>query len=208
MTASVRWHPEEQRRPDGSVRQVQAAWLVAQDAETPSKPRYLAYLGNHPRVTRQLQEECQFLYPEVEVDWRAVARALEQPPPLQRLDLESLARHWTDAASAQGHDPMEVEARIGGGRQHPLSDLARLLADPAVVGRIERTSGSILAYMLEFHADYAYALAKLALLLAGRHDELEQLEADEAARVRGARRSAQVAFWRAAARRVVDTLAS
>ena len=89
-------------------------------------------------------------------------------------------------AANQGLDPMEVEIRIGGGWKRPLSNLARLLSDAAAVARMERTSGSILAYMLEFHADYAFALAKLGLLMTGQHTELEQLEAEEATELKGA----------------------
>ena len=109
-------------------------------------------------------------------------------------------------AANQGLDPLEVEVRIGGGWQRPLSNLARLLSDTAAVARMERTSGSILAYMLEFHADYAYALAKLGLLMTGRHSELEQLEAEEASAVQGAPRARRVQFWRANAERIATSL--
>ena len=71
---------------------------------------------------------------------------------------------------------------------------------------MERTSGSILAYMLEFHADYAYALAKLGLLMTGQHTELEQLEAEEATELKGAPRARQVEFWRARAERIATSL--
>ncbi len=206
MPASVRWHPEEQRNPDGSVRRVQAAWLVAEPTEAEPRRRYLAYLGNSPHLTQQVRDECQVLYPEVEIDWGAVARALEHPPPIEGLDLETLAQRWTQLAANQGLDPMEVEIRIGGGWKRPLSNLARLLSDSAAVARMERTSGSILAYMLEFHADYAYALAKLGLLMTGQHTELEQLEAREATELKGAPRTRQVEFWRASAERIATSL--
>ena len=206
MPASVRWHPEEQRNPDGSVRRVQAAWLVAEPTAAEPRPRYLAYLGNSPHVTQQVREECQVLYPEVRIDWTAVAQALEHPPPIEGLDLETLAQRWAQMAANQGLDPLEVEVRIGGGWQRPLSNLARLLSDTAAVARMERTSGSILAYMLEFHPDYAYALAKLGLLMTGRHSELEQLEAEESSAVPGAPRARRVAFWRANAERIATSL--
>ncbi len=206
MSASVRWHPEEQRNPDGSVRRVQAAWLVAEATEAEPRRRYLAYLGNNPHVTQQVRDECQVLYPEIEIDWGAVARALEQPPPIEGLDLETLAQRWAQMAANQGLDPMEIEIRIGGGWKRPLSNLARLLSDSAAVARMERTSGSILAYMLEFHPDYAYALVKLGLLMTGRHTELEQLEAEEATELKGAPRARQVEFWRASADRIAASL--
>ena len=206
MPASVRWHPEEQRNPDGSVRRVLAAWLVAEPTVEEPRPRYLAYLGNNPHVTRQVQDECQVLYPEVQIDWTAVAQALEHPPPIEGLDLETLAQRWVEMAANQGLDPMEVEVRIGGGWKRPLSNLSRLLSDTAAVARMERTSGSILAYMLEFHPDYAYALAKLGLLMTGRHTELDELEAEEAAAVQGAPRARRVEFWRANAERIATAL--
>ena len=206
MSASVRWHPEEQRNPDGSVRRVQAAWLVAEATEAEPRRRYLAYLGNNPHVTQQVRDECQVLYPEIEIDWGAVARALEQPPPIEGLDLETLAQRWAQMAANQGLDPMEIEIRIGGGWKRPLSNLARLLSDSAAVARMERTSGSILAYMLQFHPDYAYALVKLGLLMTGRHTELEQLEAEEATELKGAPRARQVEFWRASADRIAASL--
>ena len=69
MCASVRWHPEEQRRDDGSVRTVRSAWLVADVTEhEDSQTRYLAYLGNRPQVTKQLREEFKALYPEIRID--------------------------------------------------------------------------------------------------------------------------------------------
>ena len=206
MPASVRWHPEEQRNPDGSVRRVLAAWLVAEPTAEEPRPRYLAYLGNNPHVTRQVQDECQVLYPEVQIDWTAVAQALEHPPPIEGLDLETLAQRWVEMAANQGLDPMEVEVRIGGGWRRPLSNLSRLLSDTAAVARMERTSGSILAYMLEFHPEYAYALAKLGLLMTGRHTDLERLEAEEAAAVQGAPRARRVEFWRANAERIATAL--
>ena len=206
MPASVRWHPEEQHNSDGSVRRVQAAWLVAEPTNTEPRPRYLAYLGNNPHVTQQVRDECQVLYPEIEIDWGAVADALEHPPPIEGLDLETLAQRWAQMASNQGLDPMEVEVRIGGGWRRPLSNLARLLSDSAAVARMERTSGSILAYMLEFHPDYAYALAKLGLLMTGQHAQLEQLEAEETTAIQGAPRAQQVEFWRTSAKQIAGSL--
>ena len=203
MPASVRWHTEEQTKEDGRVRRVQAAWLVADVAdEGETRTRYLAYLGNRPHVTQQLRDEWQILYPDIEIDWADVISALENPPPMEAISLEDLAQHWGDIVAAQGLNPIEIEMRLGRGRHRPLSDLARLLADPGVVGRVERTSGSIMAYMLEFHPDYAYAVAKLALLLGGHEKELERLEEEEPSSRRKIARPNRVKFWRDSCKRV------
>lgn len=203
MPASVRWHTEELAKENGTVRRVQAAWLVADLAdERERRTRYLAYLGNQPHVTQQLRDECGILYPEIEIDWVDVTCALESPPPIEEISLEDLAQRWGDIVAAQGLNPIEIETRLGRGRQRPLSDLARLLADPGVVGRVERTSGSIMAYMLEFHPDYAYAVAKLALLLAGYDEDLECLEAGEPSPRTKTPRPSRVKFWRDSYNRV------
>ena len=209
MSASVRWHPEEQRRDDGSVRNVRSAWLVADGSDDgESQTRYLAYLGNRPQVTKQLREECEVLYPEIKIDWVEVARAIEKPPPVVAPDLEALAQHWSEAVIEQGYEPIEIEARIGRGRQRPLSDLSRLIEDAGVVGRIERTSGSIMAYMTEFHPNYAYAVAKLYVLLIGNEEEFERLEAEEPSVFRKMPRADQVKFWRGSVERIQHSLNS
>ena len=137
-----------------------------------------------------------------------MARAIEDPPPVVAPDLEALAQHWSEAVIEQGYEPIEVEARIGRGRQRPLSDLSRLIEDAGVVGRIERTSGSIMAYMTEFHPNYAYAVAKLYVLLVGDKDELEMLEAEEPSMFRKMPRAEQVEFWRRSVERIQHSLNS
>ena len=128
MSASVRWHPEEQRRDDGSVRNVRSAWLVADgdgsdDGE--SQTRYLAYLGNRPQVTKQLREECEVLYPEIKIDWVEVARAIENPPPVVAPDLEAL-----DIASDFHHrhyHPLETKKNSRGLRRKSRRFFGRCL---------------------------------------------------------------------------------
>ena len=124
MPASVRWHTEELTKENGRARRVQAAWLVADVAdEGETRTRYLAYLGNRPHVTQQLRDECQILYPDIEIDWADVISALENPPAMEAISLEDLAQHWGDIVAAQGLNPIEIEMRLGRGRHRPLSDL-------------------------------------------------------------------------------------
>ena len=208
MSASVRWHPEEHRGPDGTVRQLQAAWLVACVAGTAGRPaqqRYLAYLGVRPRVTPELACECQVLYPEIEIDWDRVREAVRHPPPVAPLSLDELALHRTEAALAQRYQPADVEYRIGRGLRRPLTELRTLLADPATVARLERTSGSVIRYLVDFHPEYAYAVGKLWLLLDGSNEELGRLEAEEPRPGRGVSRADQLRFWRRGIRRVQES---
>ncbi len=201
MPITVRWGFEDRTAADGATHRVRVAWIVdapAVDAADVGRPRYLAYLGDHPAVTAQLTEEFAALYPDLEVDWGAVRASIDNPPAPERMPLEELSLHWPDALEIYGLNYIEVDLRLGRGRRRPLAEIRTLLAEPATVARLERTAGSVIAYLVDFHPEYAYALAKLRLLLEGRDDELEQLESDEPLPGGGVPRAERVAFWRAA----------
>lgn len=199
MSALIRWHAEERRDADGTARQVQAAWLVAEvpaAEDQPATTRYLAYLGHHPRVTEELTRECDVLYPELEIDWDAVGASMERPPFPTDTSSDDLAIDWFEIVRGQGLRPDDVDYRIGRSRRRPLRELRMLLADSASVARLERTSGSVFRYLVDFHPEYAYAVIKLRLLLENRDPELERLEADEPADGGSVSRAERLGYWR------------
>ncbi len=201
MPIAVRWGFEDRQAADGSDHRVRVAWIVdapGVNAPDVSKPDYLAYLGDHPAVTAELTEEFAALYPDLDVDWDAVQALIDNPPTPGRMPLEELALHWSDALDLYGLNYMEVDLQLGRGRRRPLAEIRTLLAEPATVARLERTAGSVIGYLVDFHPDYAYALAKLRLVLEERDDELEQLESAEPLPGGGVPRAERVAFWRAA----------
>jgi len=132
----------------------------------------------------------------VAIDWDAIRRAAEQPPPAELPEsLEEFALSVESIARAHDFPLAELDARLGRGRQRPLAEIARLVRRPADVARYERTAGSVFRYLMDRHPAYAYALIKLKLLLNRRMAELEVLEAREPVAGDGTPRAARVRFW-------------
>lgn len=206
MTAFLRWHVEEWPAPGGATRRVRIAWLVSEapnTEEAPPRLRYLAYLGERPRITREMANECEVLYPEIPFDWDALRADAESPPESAvDLSLEEIALHGIEIAATQGHGLDALDYRIGRGWRRPLSELRTLLSDPARVARFEHTSGSVMRYLVAYHTDYAYAVAKLRLILTNQVAALEELEREEPSPRDVRSRSERLRFWRDAVHRI------
>ncbi|MDP6349831.1 MAG: hypothetical protein QF719_02245 [Chloroflexota bacterium] len=189
MPVHIRWRSEEREMPNGRTRQVRVAWVVHQpDADDDSEVRFLAYMGSNPIVTAQFKLEFQTLYPEIAVDWDALAEEIGRPQTdINVLSYDELAARIRAILGEYGLLLDRLDYRLGRGWTRPLRDIARLLRDPGVTARFERTSGSTFAYFREHHPEYAYALYKVRLLLTAGDAALSELEAREPAMEPGAR---------------------
>ena len=189
MPVHIRWRSEEREMPNGRKREVRVAWVVHQpDPTDDSEVRFLAYMGSNPIVTAQFKLEFQTLYPEITVDWEALAEELGRPQTdINVLSYDELAARIRAILGEYGFLLDRLDYRLGRGWTRPLRDVARLLRDPGVVARFERTSGSAFAYFREHHPEYAYALYKVRLLLTAGDAALSELEAREPAMEPGAR---------------------
>ncbi len=181
MKARVVWYREERSMPAGGRRQVRVAWIVADDPDSmPGAPRHLAYLGGDPTISAQLREEFSHLYPEIEVDWDALTQAAQAvQTEVAKLSLDELGFKVRAILGEHGILLDELDFRLGKGWRRPLRQIELFSRDPGVVGRFERTSGSMFAYLSEKHPESAYALLKVRALISGGEDELAKMEAAE-----------------------------
>ena len=181
LRADVRWHEEEVPKPAGGgsyVRQV--AWIVGKDSDGGSL-RYLAYLGANATITKDLRLEFGVLYPDVDVDWQKLESLVEKPiTGVSELSYDDLALRLRSILGEHGYEMDAVDADFGGGWHWPLRELEKLLGNPSVIARFERTSGSVFRYLRESHPAYAYAVLKVRLLLESRTVELNDLKVGEA----------------------------
>ena len=186
MSVHIRWHEEEVVMPSGAARMRRVAWVVADD-ETGENLRYLAYLGAHPVVTPEFRLEFKALFPELSVDWERLESETRKPRrAVSELTNDQLAFQLRSILGEYGHELDAVDLRMGGGRRRPLREIERMLKDPGVAARFERTSGSVFLYFRQTHPEYAYALLKIRLLLESRSPELSALEEGERAGGKGA----------------------
>lgn len=181
MSVHVRWRMEERKLPRGGVRTIRVAWVVLEpDDGEEADVRFLAYMGPNPIVTSQLKLEFETLYPEVEVDWEGLAEEIGRPQTdVNVLTFDELAGRIRAVLGEYGLLLDRVDYRLGRGWTRPLRDVERLVRDPGVTARFERTSGSIFAYFREKHPEYAYALYKVRLLLTAGENDLADLEERE-----------------------------
>ena len=179
MSVHLRWRTEERRLPDGTVRTVRVAWVV-EGPDGAEDVRFLAYMGSNPVVTSQLKTEFEALYPAIEVDWEGLAEEIGRPQTdVGELTFDELAPRLRAILGEYGLLLDRVDYRFGRGWTRPLRDVERLVGDPGVTARFERTSGSIFAYLREKHPEYAYALFKVRLWLRDGDEALVALEARE-----------------------------
>jgi len=178
----IKWLEEDEEGPSGS-RRVRAAWLVRDLLdELGERQELLAYLGTRPRVTPVLQEELAALYPEVEVDWMLVDRALSAAPGrlnVAALSDDELALALRELSNERGMSLMDLALRLGYGQRQILPEVVRLLENVENVARFERTSGSIFEYLAEKHADYAFLIYKARLFFEGDEETLARVTAAE-----------------------------
>ena len=191
-TPYVKWYEEEaEGLPEG--RRVQAAWLVrdltSEDCESDSggqpgseRQQVLAYLGQHPAVTPVLREELEALYPEIQFDWDGLTQAIAGRPGVTNvaaLTDDELALSLTALAEERGLAPMDLSLRLGYRERQILPELLTLLRDPRVVARLERTSGSVIDYLVQKHPEYAFLIYKARLYFEGDERTLDTTVAAE-----------------------------
>ncbi len=181
MSVHLRWRTEERRLPNGSVRTIRVAWVVEEpDDGDEVGMRFLAYMGPNPLVTSQLKLEFEALYPGVAVDWEGLAEEIGRPQTdVKTLTFDELASRIRPILGEYGLLLDRVDYRLGRGWTRPLREVERLVRDPGVAARFERTSGSIFAYLRDKHPEYAYALFKVRLLLTAGDEALTAMEACE-----------------------------
>ncbi len=178
MSVHVRWRTEERKMPNGSVRTIRVAWVVDEPEDGDGEGvRFLAYIGPNPIITSQLKLEFETLYPGLAVDWEALAEEIGRPQTdIEVLTYDELAARIRPVLGEYGLLLDRVDYRLGRGWTRPLREVERLVRDPGVSARFERTSGSVFAYLREKHPEYAYALFKVRILLTAGDDALATLE--------------------------------
>jgi hypothetical protein len=201
----VQWFDEEnEETPPGSsggvVRRHRAAWLLhdGPDESGTTQRRVLAYLGPRPAVTAALQEEVAALYPDLEVDWPAVRRAIAEQTGVTNvasLTDDDVILRLPALAQERGLSLADLSLRLGYGERQVLPELMRLVADAGRVGRFERTAGSVFDYMAEHHPEYAYLIYKARLFFEGEESLLTDLIAAEPSGYGDAVWQARRRFW-------------
>ncbi|HEU5318768.1 MAG TPA: hypothetical protein VFX49_21825 [Chloroflexota bacterium] len=195
----VKWLEEEEDAPDGA-RRVRAAWLVRNLLDhLGERQELLAYLGQRPRVTPVLKEEVAALYPEIDVDWAAIERALSADPGrinVSALSDDELALTLRELAQERGLSLMDLALRLGYGQRQILPEVVRLLENVGNVARFERTSGSVFDYLVEKHLDYAFVVYKARLFFEGDEARLADVVRDEPKGFSDAAWRARREYWR------------
>ena len=178
MSVHIRWRMEERKLPNGGLRTIRVAWIVEHGGYSNTENiRFLAYMGPNPLITNQLKFEFDALYPEIKVDWEVLEGEIGQPQTdAATLTFDELACRIRPVLGEYGLILDRVDDRLGRGWTRPLRDVERLLRDPGVTARFERTAGSIFSYFRQKHPEYAYALYKVRLLLVVGEDALNALE--------------------------------
>jgi len=181
VSVHLLWRMEERKLPNGSVRTMWVAWVVEElDDGDEEGVRFLAYMGPNPLVTSQLKSEFETLYPGVQVDWESLAEEIGRPQTdVKVLTFDELASRVRLVLGEYGLLLDRVDYQFGRGWTRPLREVERLVRDPGVAARFERTSGSIFTYLRDKHPEYAYALFKVRLLLTDGEESVTALEALE-----------------------------
>lgn len=189
MPVHIRWRSEKREMPGGRIRDVRVAWVVEEPEDgDETGVRFLAYLGSNPVVTGQFKLEFAALYPAIEVDWDELSEEIGRPQTdIGVLTYDELALRLRPILGEHGLRLDRIDHRLGRGWTRPLREVERLVRDPGVAARFERTSGSLFNYLREYHPEYAYALFKVRLLLIDGEASLTALEAREPEPQPGAR---------------------
>lgn len=197
--AYVRWYEEEVGSGE-TKRRVKAAWLVRDvAAEGGIRQQVLAYLGQRPAVTANLEEEVAALYPDLAVDWGDVRQKLAGDlgiTNVRALTDDELALRLRSICEERGVTLVDLSFRLGYRERQVLPEVLQFLADSASVARFERTSGSIFDYMMEKHPDFAYLIYKARLFLEGEEEALTSLIRSEPSGFGDAAWRARRQFWR------------
>jgi hypothetical protein len=199
LTAYVQWHDEELE----GGRVVPSAWLVCDLPSGllggPGGRQVLAYLGQRPVVTATLQEELTALYPQVVFDWPAIRQALQHNPrftEVASLTDDQLALRLRTLARERGLSLLDLSLRLGYRQRQVMPEVMRFLDDAATVARLERTSGTIFDYMVEYHPEYAFLLYKARLFFEGQTETLQATIGAEPAGFGGTTWQARRRYWR------------
>jgi hypothetical protein len=197
----LRWSLEEVETPAGP-RAARVAWLVydAPQEHGGTGQRVLAYLGERPAVTAALIEELTALYPDVAFDWGALRRAVADAggvTDVAALSDDELAQRLRSLAGERGLSLNDLSLRLGYRQRNILPELLRFLDDAQTVARFERTAGSIFAYLVERHQEYAFLLYKARLFFEGEGERLHRLIRQEPAGFGGPAWRERREFWRA-----------
>src|SRR5919202_3678229 len=108
--AYIAWVDENAGTPE-QPRNVRVAWLVRDVTGWFGERReFLAYLGRRPEVTDALREEVLTLYPDLQVDWEAVRKALagDGPAKVAALTDDELVLQLRELASTRGLSLMDL----------------------------------------------------------------------------------------------------
>lgn len=202
-TAYIRWAEEEVEATESAEapRLARVAWLVCDvtDESGVTAQRFLAYLGQDPAVTPALMEEIAALYPEVEFDWEALRRTVEQGDSgtdVSSLTDDELARRLRQLAREHSLSLSDLSLRLGSSQRDMVTEVLRFLEDRAAVARFERTSGSIFDYLVERHLDYAFLLYKARLFFSGQEVRLAEVIGAEPTGFGDSAWRARRQFWR------------
>ena len=159
------------------------AWLVRDIVDDlGTRTQFLAYLGERPRVTTDLQFEMSELYPHLEIDWDSIRDNLKSREPrteLRQLSDDEVVLRFRELAQEQGLSVQDVASRVRIEPRNILQETETLVLTAGNKERFERASGSIFAYLAENHPEYAYGVMKVRLYLQGDHARLERLFAGE-----------------------------
>ncbi len=161
------------------------AWLVRDIVDDlGTRTQFLAYLGERPRVTTDLQLEMSELYPHLEIDWDSIRQNLESRQPqteVHGLSDDEVVLRFRELAQEQGLSVQDIASRVRIAPRNILQETETLVLTAGNKERFERQSGSIFAYLAENHPEYAYGVMKVRLFLQGDHARLERLFAGEPA---------------------------
>jgi hypothetical protein len=199
--AYLRWTEDEVETPAGP-RSARVAWLVCDAPEEHGGTglRYLAYLGERPAVTSSLIEELTALYPDVGFDWEALRRAVADAAGLtdvSALSDDEMALRLRALTGERGLSLNDLSLRLGYRQRNILPELLRYLDDPQTVARFERTDGSIFAYLLAHHQEYAFLLYKARLFFEDEGERLRRIVREEPAGFGGPAWRERREYWRA-----------
>src|SRR5262249_59967283 len=87
--------------------------------------------------------------------------------------------------------------RVGSRQRNILPELLRYLDAPQTVARFERTEGSIFAYLLAHHQEYAFLLFKARLYFEDEGERLRRIVREEPAGFGGPAWRERRGDWRA-----------
>ena len=177
----VKWAPEAVA--GRNAHSIWVAWLVRDIVDDlGTRTQFLAYLGERPRVTTDLQLEMSELYPHLEIDWDGIRQNLESRQPqteVHALSDDEFVLRFRELSQEQGLSVQDVASRVRIEPRNILQETETLVLTAGNRERFEEQSGSVFAYLAENHPEYAYGVMKVRLFLQGEHARLDRLIARE-----------------------------